>query len=100
MAKAKNVSKKKDKVIADKTFGLKNKKKSKKVQEFVKQVEKTVKYSGGKNARIMQKEIDERVSLSSASPRQRLLVGWSTFFSECLLFRAARNLIALLPPHP
>ena len=37
--------KKQDKAIEDRTFGLKNKNKSKKVQEFITGVEKTVKNS-------------------------------------------------------
>uniref|UniRef100_A0A7S2TI48 ZC3H15/TMA46 family C-terminal domain-containing protein n=1 Tax=Lotharella oceanica TaxID=641309 RepID=A0A7S2TI48_9EUKA len=41
-ASNKNIKKVKDKIIADKTFGLKNKKKSKKVQRFVSQVKKSV----------------------------------------------------------
>lgn len=44
---AKTVQKKKDKIIEDKTFGLKNKNKSKKVQAYVEQVKKQV-HSGGK----------------------------------------------------
>lgn len=35
------------KAIEDKTFGLKNKNKSKKVQQFINRVEKSVKHSGG-----------------------------------------------------
>ena len=37
--------KKNERVIEDQTFGLKNKNKSKKVQEFIERVEKTVKNS-------------------------------------------------------
>ena len=43
----KQVVKKQDKIIEDKTFGLKNKNKSKTVQNYIKTVETTVK--GGKN---------------------------------------------------
>uniref|UniRef100_A0A7S0H3W3 ZC3H15/TMA46 family C-terminal domain-containing protein n=1 Tax=Amorphochlora amoebiformis TaxID=1561963 RepID=A0A7S0H3W3_9EUKA len=39
---SKNVNKAKDRIISDKTFGLKNKKKSKKVQRFVKTVKQQV----------------------------------------------------------
>ena len=38
--------KKQVKIIEDRTFGLKNKNKSKTVQKFVKGVEQTVKHSG------------------------------------------------------
>lgn len=41
----KNVLKKKEQVIEDRTFGLKNKNKSKKVQSFIQSVEKNVKNS-------------------------------------------------------
>jgi len=42
----KNVQKKKDKMIEDKTFGLKNKNKSKKVQQFVQSTVNSIKNSG------------------------------------------------------
>lgn len=42
----KSEEKKKAKVVEDRTFGLKNKNKSKKVQQFIKTVEKTVTQSG------------------------------------------------------
>lgn len=43
----KAVQAKQAKVIEDSTFGLKNKNKSKKVQEYITRVEKTVKHSQG-----------------------------------------------------
>jgi len=46
-ASKKTVEKAKNKVIEDKTFGLKNKNKSKKVNEYVKQVSNQVKSGGG-----------------------------------------------------
>uniref|UniRef100_A0A7S2BQG9 ZC3H15/TMA46 family C-terminal domain-containing protein n=1 Tax=Octactis speculum TaxID=3111310 RepID=A0A7S2BQG9_9STRA len=48
--------KKKDKIIEDKTFGLKNKNKSKKVQGFIKNVQNNVQSSSGKNAEQMKAE--------------------------------------------
>ena len=45
---AKTQAKKQDKVIEDKTFGLKNKNKSKKVQQYIAQVSS----SGGKKGRF------------------------------------------------
>lgn len=45
MASKKAIQKKNDKIIEDQTFGLKNKNKSKKVQDFIQRVEKTVKNS-------------------------------------------------------
>jgi hypothetical protein len=43
----KAVKDKQNKVIEDSTFGLKNKNKSKKVQQFIDRVEKSVKHGGG-----------------------------------------------------
>lgn len=43
----KAVKEKQNKVIEDSTFGLKNKNKSKKVQQFIDRVEKQVKHSNG-----------------------------------------------------
>ena len=43
----KAVRQKKASILADATFGLKNKNKSKKVQQFISRVEKTVKHSHG-----------------------------------------------------
>jgi hypothetical protein len=43
----KAVKEKQSRAIEDSTFGLKNKNKSKKVQQFIERVEKTVKHSQG-----------------------------------------------------
>ena len=43
----KAVKAKKEKIVEDLTFGLKNKNKSKKVQQFIDRVEKTVKSNSG-----------------------------------------------------
>jgi len=51
----KNVEKKKDKVIEDKTFGLKNKKGTKN-QKYIAQVEKQVKSGGDPKARAIEEE--------------------------------------------
>ena len=48
----KTETKKKEKIIDDKTFGLKNKNKSKTVQNFIKSVENTVK-NGGRSAQAL-----------------------------------------------
>lgn len=47
--------KKKDKIIEDKTFGLKNKKGAKQ-QKFIQQVQHQVKYGGNKSARELEKD--------------------------------------------
>lgn len=49
----KAVDKQKQKVIEDKTFGLKNKNKSAKVQKYVQNVTKTVSEAGQKKVRCM-----------------------------------------------
>ncbi|XP_066958801.1 zinc finger CCCH domain-containing protein 15 homolog [Macrobrachium rosenbergii] len=51
----KTEQKKKDKIIEDKTFGLKNKKGAKQ-QKFIQQVQHQVKYGGNKSARELEKE--------------------------------------------
>lgn len=51
--------KKKDKIIEDKTFGLKNKKGAK-TQKFVEQVSKQVKTGGGKSAKELLKQEEEK----------------------------------------
>ncbi|KAG0712037.1 Zinc finger CCCH domain-containing protein 15 [Chionoecetes opilio] len=49
--------KKKEKIVEDKTFGLKNKKGAKQ-QKFIQQVQHQVKYGGNKTARELEKEKD------------------------------------------
>mmetsp|Transcript_1065 Transcript_1065/g.2387 ORF Transcript_1065/g.2387 Transcript_1065/m.2387 type:complete len:325 (+) Transcript_1065:160-1134(+) len=63
----KQVNKAKDRIIADKTFGLKNKKKSKKVQRFVQEVKKQVSHrmqkrygKGGERAPLTYEQKMER----------------------------------------
>lgn len=48
----KAVAKKKEKLVEDATFGLKNKNKSKKVQQFISRVETSVKKSHGGAAQV------------------------------------------------
>lgn len=48
------------KVIEDKTFGLKNKNKSKAVQKYIKGVENTVKYKGESMAKLEQEEFERK----------------------------------------
>jgi len=55
----KTEEKKKDKIIEDKTFGLKNKKGSKQ-QKFVAQVSQQVKFGGGKSAKELAKLEEEK----------------------------------------
>jgi hypothetical protein len=55
-ASKKAVQKKKQQVIEEKTFGLKNKNKSKKVQQQIKSVEKTVLNSGDRRERQLEEQ--------------------------------------------
>lgn len=49
--KAAKIEKKVQKIVEDKTFGLKNKNKSKKVQRFIEQVNNQAKHGGGKQSK-------------------------------------------------
>ncbi|XP_031562156.1 zinc finger CCCH domain-containing protein 15 homolog [Actinia tenebrosa] len=66
----KNVEKKKEKVIEDKTFGLKNKK-GKKQQEFVKQVTQQVKFGGNPSARKLQQDQEKKKQEIEAKKREK-----------------------------
>jgi hypothetical protein len=59
-ANRKTVEKEKNKIIEDKTFGLKNKNKSKKVQQYVQRVAEQVKYKG-RDHKDVKREEEERV---------------------------------------
>ena len=65
-----------DKIVEDKTFGLKNKSKSKKVQQYVKQVESNVK---GQNIAAAEKAKTEKKNAKIA----KMQVG---FFGPSLCF--------------
>lgn len=56
----KTIEKKKEKIVEDKTFGLKNKK-GKKQQQFIKQVTQQVKYGNQGSAKREQEERDKRL---------------------------------------
>ncbi|KAJ9467986.1 Zinc finger CCCH domain-containing protein 11 [Diplonema papillatum] len=57
---AKNETKKKDKVIEDKTFGLKNKNRSKAVQKFCATIEQNVKSGGSRDMRKLEAEKEKK----------------------------------------
>lgn len=59
----KAVKEKQKKAIEDSTFGLKNKNKSKKVQQFINRVEKSVKYSNGGLEATKAKELKKETKL-------------------------------------
>jgi hypothetical protein len=70
----KNVQAKQNKAIEDTTFGLKNKNKSKKVQEFITRVEKTVKHSqGGDSERAKEAKKEAKIAKQLQEEELRLL---------------------------
>jgi len=66
----KTEEKKKDKIIEDKTFGLKNKKGAK-TQKFVAQVSQQVKYGGGKSAKELAKQEEEKAKKKEAAAKAK-----------------------------
>ncbi|ORX70635.1 hypothetical protein DL89DRAFT_218845, partial [Linderina pennispora] len=68
----KTQDKEKKKVIEDKTFGLKNKKKSKKVGEYVKQVEQQVMTSGSRKDRKQEEERKNALTRKKEEEKQKL----------------------------
>jgi len=66
----KTEEKKKDKIIEDKTFGLKNKKGAK-TQKFVAQVSQQVKYGGGKSAKELAKQEEDKAKKKEAAAKAK-----------------------------
>lgn len=66
----KTEQKKKEKIIEDKTFGLKNKK-GKKQQTFVKHVTQQVKYGGNPSARKLAQEQDSKKKLTEQKKKEQ-----------------------------
>lgn len=66
-ASKKNLQKKKERIIDDKTFGLKNKNKSKKVQALIHSVQKTVHNSGDRK----QRQLDEKRKMAKANAKAK-----------------------------
>jgi len=66
----KTEEKKKDKIIEDKTFGLKNKKGAK-TQKFVAQVSQQVKHGGGKSARELAKQEEDKAKKKEAAAKAK-----------------------------
>jgi hypothetical protein len=67
----KTEKKKQEKVIEDRTFGLKNKNKSKTVQDYIKGVQQVVKGTGG--AKDVNKEFQERAEKKKAKEEEAFL---------------------------
>ena len=68
--KGKQQEKKIKKVVEDKTFGLKNKNKSKKVQQFINQVEATASHLGKSNKQVKQEEAARKAKLEEKKMRE------------------------------
>ena len=80
----KTVQKKKQQAIEDKTFGLKNKNKSKKIQQFVQSVQKNVMNSGDPTQR--KAEEARKKAREEAKLRKKLLKDeQDALFGEALL---------------
>lgn len=73
MTSKKTEKKQQDKIIEDRTFGLKNKNKSKAVQKFVKGVENTVKNQGKSATFLEAQEIEARKAKKEEEKEQALL---------------------------
>jgi hypothetical protein len=79
-ASKKNLQKKKQASVEDKTFGLKNKNKSKKVQAVVKSIEKSVMNSGDPRMRKLEEQrqavkADRKAKTKAAKAEQEALFG-------------------------
>lgn len=82
----KNVEKKKEKLVEDKTFGLKNKNKSKNVQKYIQEVTKQVKGGNTRADRLKEQavslkkakaaEVDPLKALFAASITQPKVRAW------------------------
>ena len=78
-AKTKNVEKKKAKLVEDKTFGMKNKNKSSKVQKYVQSVQKQVDYQMSGNPKKVKgkekAEIEEFIAYKPAVAQKKVEKG-------------------------
>ena len=80
----KSIQKKKQQIVEDKTFGLKNKNKSKKVQQQIKAVEKNVMNSGDPKMRKLEEE--RRKAKAEAKARKKAMKDeQDALFGEALL---------------
>jgi hypothetical protein len=91
-ASKKTVQKQKQKVIEDKTFGLKNKNKSKKVQQHIQSVEKNVLNSGDPKTRKLEEQ--RRQAKAEAKNRKKALKDeQEALFGEALLAVSKKSAI-------
>jgi len=68
-ASKKTVQKKKQQAIEDKTFGLKNKNKSKKVQQQIQSIKKTIENSGDPKQRKLEEQRKEMKAAAKAAKK-------------------------------
>lgn len=64
----KNVEKKKEKLVEDKTFGLKNKNKSKNVQKYIQEVTKQVKGGNTRADRLKEQQQNMKKAAQAVDP--------------------------------
>lgn len=86
----KSAQKKKQAVLEDKTFGLKNKNKSKKVQGFIKAVEKSVMHSGDPRQR-KQEEERRKAKIAAKERKKAAKAEQDALFGEALLAVQKKN---------
>lgn len=83
-ASKKTLQKKKEKIIEDKTFGLKNKNKSKKVQQHIESVQKNVLNSGDPKVR-KQEEQRQKVKAEAKARKKAAKDEQDALFNEALM---------------
>jgi hypothetical protein len=83
-ASKKTIQKQKQKVVEDKTFGLKNKNKSKKVQQFVQSVEKNVMNSGDPKLRKLEEQ-RKQAKAEMKIRKKQMQAEQEALFGEALL---------------
>ena len=83
-ASKKTVQKKKQQAIEDKTFGLKNKNKSKKVQQQIQSIKKTIENSGDPKQRKLEEQRKE-ARIAAKAAKKAAEDERNALFSEALL---------------
>merc|ERR1712137_170718 len=93
-AKTKNVEKKKAKLVEDKTFGMKNKNKSSKVQKYVQSVQKQVDYQMSGNPKKVKgkekAEIEEFIAYKPAVAQKKVEKGVDPKSILCEFFKQGK----------
>jgi len=88
----KNQQKKKDKMLEDKTFGMKNKNKSKKVQSYIKSVSTSIMNSGDPKQRKLDEQrrktkADAKARKKAADEERNALFGVSIYYDQEYLYK-------------